>query len=120
MENLKTFANNKKFNPLDSLCIVTGGSSGIGLALIKELLSRKAKKVINIDIKNNYLTNTDFYKCDVGDNQSIKEVFSEIHKKYGDIDLICCNAGIARDDDGLASEEHWKIFGKLMFYNTQI
>ena len=107
MENLKTFANNKKFNPVDSLCIVTGGSSGIGHALIKELLLRKAKKVINIDIKNNYLTNTDFYKCDVGDNQSIKEVFSEIHKKYGDIDLICCNAGIARDDDGLASEEHW-------------
>ena len=33
MENLKTFANNKKFNPVDSLCIVTGGSSGIGHAL---------------------------------------------------------------------------------------
>ena len=112
MENLKTFANSKKFNPVDSLCIVTGGSSGIGYALIKELLSRKAKKVINIDIKNNYLTNTDFYKCDVGDNQSIKEVFSEIHKKYGDIDLICCNAGIARDDDGLASEEHWNSVWK--------
>ena len=29
-------------------------------------------------------------------------------KKYNYIDLICCNAGIARDDDGLASVEQWK------------
>ena len=49
----------------------------------------------------------DFYKCDVGDNDKIKNVFDDILKKYKRIDLICSNAGIARDDDGLASVEHW-------------
>ena len=51
MENLDNFANKKVFNPLNTICVVTGGSSGIGFALIKELYLRKAKQVINIDIK---------------------------------------------------------------------
>ncbi len=112
MNNLSTFANKKKFNPYDSVCVVTGGSSGIGLALIKELKSRKARKIINIDIKKTSENGVDFYKCDVGSNESIKKVFKEIYKKYKNIDLICCNAGIARDDDGLASEEHWNTIWK--------
>ena len=40
------YANKNSFNPKDSVCVVTGGSSGIGLALIKILLERKAKKII--------------------------------------------------------------------------
>ena len=112
MENLDTFANKKTFNPLNTICVVTGGSSGIGFALIKELYLRKAKQVINIDIKKNNNINTDFYKCDVGSNESIKLAFIEIFKKYGNIDLICCNAGIAEDDDGLASEDHWENIWK--------
>ena len=74
MENLDNFANKKVFNPLNTICVVTGGSSGIGFALIKELYLRKAKQVINIDIKKNNNINTDFYKCDVGSNESIKLV----------------------------------------------
>ena len=112
MENLNTFANKKAFNPLNTICIVTGGSSGIGLELIKELKSRKAKKVINIDIKNEGQNDIDFYQCDVGNSESVKVVFAEIYKKYENIDLICCNAGVARDDDGLASEEHWNSVWK--------
>lgn len=112
MENLNTFANKKAFNPLNTICIVTGGSSGIGLELIKELKSRKAKKVINIDIKNAGQNDIDFYQCDVGNSESVKVVFSEIYKKYENIDLVCCNAGVARDDDGLASEEHWNSVWK--------
>ena len=37
------------------------GSSGIGAALIKELKSRKAKTIINIDIKQGNEKNTDFF-----------------------------------------------------------
>ena len=55
MTNL-TYANKYKFNPRNSICVVTGGSSGIGQSLIEELHNQQAKKIINIDIKNNYLT----------------------------------------------------------------
>ena len=103
----KIYANKHGFDAFNTICIITGGSSGIGKALIKQLKNRKAKKIINIDIMNSNRGDVDFYKCDVGDNDKIKNVFDDILKKYKRIDLICSNAGIARDDDGLASVEHW-------------
>ena len=47
----------------------------------------------------------DFINCDVSNNDEMRSVINKIHKKY--IDLFCSNAGIARDDDGLASVKHW-------------
>ncbi len=112
MNYVNTYANVKGFNPLKSICVVTGGSSGIGMALIKELKKRKAKKIINIDVIRSSQDEIDFYKCDVGNNEKMKEVFNDILKKYNSIDLVCSNAGIARDDDGLATVEHWNTIWK--------
>ncbi len=102
-----TFANKKGFNPTNSVCVVTGGSSGIGSALIDELINLKSKKIINIDIKESNNSKVDFYSCDVGDETRMRAVIDKIYKKYKFIDLFCSNAGVARDDDGLASAEHW-------------
>jgi NAD(P)-dependent dehydrogenase (short-subunit alcohol dehydrogenase family) len=113
MNQNNNYANSKKFNPENSICVVTGGSSGIGAALIKELIKRKAKKVINLDIKNNKLRDIDFFKCNVGDNLELEKALKIIHEKYKNIDLFCSNAGVAKDDDGLASVEHWNKIWKI-------
>ena len=107
MDEKYTYANSNKFDPINKICVVTGGSSGIGEALVKELQLRKAKKIINIDIKNNKKIGIDFLKCDVGDSFEVKQTINKIYKKYKKIDLFCSNAGIAVDDDGLASDKHW-------------
>ena len=107
MNKEQTYANKNIFNPKDSVCVITGGSSGIGLALIKILQERKAKKIINIDIKKNNLNNVDFYNCDVGINEEVKNTIASIYNKYNHIDLFCSNAGIFRADDAFASAEHW-------------
>ena len=39
----KIYANKHGFNAFNTICIITGGSSGIGKALIKQLKNRKAK-----------------------------------------------------------------------------
>ena len=44
MDEKYTYANSNKFDPINKICVVTGGSSGIGEALVKELKLRKAKK----------------------------------------------------------------------------
>ncbi len=108
MRNDKNYANKNKFDPLNKVCIVTGGSSGIGAALIQELKKRKAKEVINIDLSNKNQNATYFYQCDVGNSDKMKIVLEKIQNKYKKIDLFCSNAGIAEDDDGLASAEHWE------------
>ena len=107
METEKYYANKNIFNPIDSVCVVTGGSSGIGVALIKSLIKKKAKKVINIDIKKNNISEIDFHSCDVGNNKEVEKTLSSIYKKYNHIDLFCSNAGIFRADDAFASAEHW-------------
>ena len=121
MNKEQTYANKNIFNPKDSVCVITGGSSGIGLALIKILLERKAKKVINIDIKKSNLSNVDFYNCNVGSNEDVKKTIASIYNKYSHIDLFCCNAGIARDDDAFASVEHWdKVIKTNILQHTNI
>ena len=108
MHSNKVYANNMGFNPKNKICLVTGGSSGIGLALVNELFNRKAAKVINIDIKKNDTSKADYFFADVGEQKDMTMVLDKIYKKYERLDLICCNAGIAADDDAFASESHWK------------
>ena len=40
----KIYANKQGFEAFNTICVVTGGSSGIGKALIKQLKNRKQKK----------------------------------------------------------------------------
>ena len=80
-ENI-TYANKINFNPLNKICAVTGGSSGIGAALIKELKSREAKTIINIDIKQGNEKKTDFFQCDVGNDIEVEKTINEIYKKH--------------------------------------
>ncbi len=107
MIDKNTYANKYKFNPRNSICVVTGGSSGIGKSLIEELHNRQAKKIINIDIKDNESNIADFINCDVSNNDEMRSVINKIYDQYNYIDLFCSNAGIATDDDGLASVKHW-------------
>ena len=112
MNNLETYANKVGFDPLNSTCVVTGGSSGIGKSIINELKKRKAKKIINIDILHSNQDSIDFYECDVGNSKQMKKIFDDIFKKNNSIDLVCCNAGVAKNDDGFASEEYWNSIWK--------
>ncbi len=75
--------------------IVTGGSSGIGKAIVRELLDVGAN-VVNADLKkgdleNNHLT---FIKTDVTSVTQVEETVQKAVKRYGTIDGVVNNAGI--------------------------
>ena len=93
----KIIANVNSFDAKDKVCVITGGSSGIGSALIEELLNRKAKKVINLDILEKHIKDVEFYNCDVG-----KE---KIARKKSEVNILThCNAGwLATVDWGTAT-----------------
>ncbi len=91
--------NNKK------TALVTGGAKGIGSAICRALAIDGYKIAINynssqneaVELKNELsaITEVEIFKADVSDSKQVKEMFSEIEKVFGGVDVLVNNAGIA-------------------------
>lgn len=81
------------------VAIVTGGNSGIGTAIVQDLIKRGWKVAI-ADIKENKELVEElgevvsYHHCDVADYYSQAIVFQQVWDMYGRIDALCANAGI--------------------------
>lgn len=75
--------------------IVTGGSSGIGAAIVKELADVGAN-VIDADLNEpkEITNNVTYYHTDVTNKKNIEKTVEKTVKKYGRIDGVVNNAGI--------------------------
>jgi len=72
------------------VCVVTGGSSGIGLSIVKLFLENDYT-VFNLDITPSEFG--DFRPCDVTDSQQVNQIITEIAETTH-IDVLISNAGI--------------------------
>ncbi|VTS24918.1 SDR family oxidoreductase [Streptococcus pseudoporcinus] len=75
--------------------IVTGASSGIGKAIVEELLELDVR-VANFDIRDNALKHPNllFVKVDVTSRKEVESGVSEVLERFGKIDALVNNAGI--------------------------
>jgi len=71
-------------------CIVTGGSSGIGLSIV-ELFIKNDYQVFNLDIQDS--AQGEFRQCDVTNAQQVNDIIMAIGKNRS-IDVLVSNAGI--------------------------
>ena len=76
---------------------ITGGSSGLGLALVKACLARGAKVCIG-DLKEpaEALDNTLFMPCDVTRIEDLERVAAHLEQDWGGVDWVFNNAGVAQ------------------------
>lgn len=90
----------------DKVAIVTGGASGIGAVTVRSFAEEGAKVVIAdfadagqqvSDSLNQEGFDTLFVKTDVTSEEQVKNLISETVNKYGKLDIMFANAGIARD-----------------------
>ncbi|MBA6265607.1 MAG: 2-keto-3-deoxy-L-fuconate dehydrogenase [Colwellia sp.] len=75
-------------------CIVTGGSSGIGLSIVK-LFTDHGYQVFNLDLQPSNLTalgSTDIL-CDISNVEQVSDIINDI-AKTATIDVLVSNAGI--------------------------
>ncbi|MDD4556617.1 MAG: SDR family NAD(P)-dependent oxidoreductase [Alphaproteobacteria bacterium] len=88
----------------NKIALVTGGTSGIGLEIAKQLLATGAKIVVNYahnekqaDIARTELGDCMFVCADISDESAVKNMFNQIKQKYGKLDYLVNNAGTNTD-----------------------
>lgn len=81
----------------NKVIIVTGGSAGIGCNIVKCLIENNAL-VVNFDLKSTdqiKQKNYYFYKVDVSKKNEVDQQVAHVFQKFGRIDGLVNNAGIA-------------------------
>jgi NAD(P)-dependent dehydrogenase (short-subunit alcohol dehydrogenase family) len=97
----------------NKVAIVTGGNSGIGYATAKELVEKGAKVIVTGRNKEALAKaeselNVTGIVADQADLKSIDNLVAEVKAKFGKVDIVFLNAGIASFSPlESASEEHY-------------
>lgn len=94
----------------DKVVLVTGGSRGIGRAIVTEFVENDATVIINYNsseekalaLKEELLAKNKAgkiytVKANVSDPDRVKELFAHIKEEIGQLDILVNNAGITRD-----------------------
>lgn len=94
---------------VNKVVLVTGSASGIGRATVIEFAQHGYDVIINYvkesdaatalkqEIEEKYHVNATVYQADVSDESQVKDMISNIGKKYKKIDALVNNAGIVYD-----------------------
>lgn len=87
--------------------VVTGGTSGIGLAVAKNFIEHGAKVVITGRREQGEAIAAEigasFIRCDVTDERAVEQTLSQASELHGELDVLVINAGVA-DDEGSIEE----------------
>ena len=112
---------------MNKVCLVTGGSRGIGAACIKEFAKNGYNVVINYvkddlsanflktEVEENYHVKALVIKCDVSNEVEVKNMVEEVINTFGTIDVLVNNAGIAIDT--IVADKTVENFRKILDIN---
>ena len=105
----------------DKICLVTGGSRGIGSAIVKKLAKKGAHVIFTyvndknsadrlIDSISDYNSNIQAIQMDVSKRTSVINAISHISKDINQIDVLVNNAGINKPEDfDKITDNDWDI-----------
>jgi len=105
-----------KKNFMPEICLVTGGSRGIGKAICEALGSAgylvvgtattgEGAQGITDSLKNLEILGRG-YRLDVTDQESVDQLLADIETEYGSVSVLVNNAGITGDNLLLRMKEH--------------
>lgn len=84
------------------VAIITGASSGIGLATAKLFIAKGAQAIVVADLqpsKEDLGSRADFVRTNVTSWKDLTNVFKHTVEKYGRVDIVFANAGVADSVD---------------------
>lgn len=86
----------------NKIALVTGGTSGIGKEIVKQLLANEVIVIANYSNNEDMMkktkkelndSNLSFIKCDISKEDQVIDMFKQIEKTYGKLDFLVNNAG---------------------------
>lgn len=98
----------------DKSVVVTGGASGIGLALARRFRAEGARGIALADLQEDALLDAAgeidalTVPCDVADEADIKRLVAAAEDAFGPIDVFVSNAGIARMGGVDVPDDEWR------------
>lgn len=93
--------------------LITGGSSGIGLAFAEALADCSNRVIIcarsheKLEWARQQNPKLDCHVCDITRKNDVLALFQYVQQQYGRLDLLINNAGIQRVIDFNDGEDHW-------------
>ncbi len=101
----------------DKICVVTGASGGIGAASV-QAFRREGATVVGVDLLEGAPGDLAL-QADVTDEQSVVELYEQVRAKFGRIDVLFNNAGIAPSDDGQILETGLDAWDRVQNVNLR-
>lgn len=98
----------------NKVAVVTGGASGIGRAMATRFVAEGARGVVIADINADQLEQVAeeigarAIKTDVSSDDEMRHLISTAESEYGQIDLLCNNAGIGIGGGPEVPNEDWE------------
>ncbi|GAB4187298.1 MAG: SDR family oxidoreductase [Wenzhouxiangellaceae bacterium] len=92
---------------MSKTALITGGSSGLGLAMAEQLAERGYRLILiardelklqaaKASIQKSHSDcDVAVYSCDIGDTEKLGQTFQQISDNYSSIELLVINAGVA-------------------------
>jgi len=97
----------------DKVAIVTGGSSGIGRAIV-ELFAKEGAKVVIADMQQSDMVQTvkqgwaKYVRTDVRECAQVQRLVEACVNEFGAIDIVCNDAGVGQNQPVVdTTEEDW-------------
>lgn len=111
---------------MEKIVLITGASRGIGREIAVELSKKGYKVIANYNKSEEQAQklrqenqNIEIYKADVSKREQVKEMIQYILKKYGKIDVLINNAGIAESKLFTdVTDEDWSKIINNNLYST--
>jgi NAD(P)-dependent dehydrogenase (short-subunit alcohol dehydrogenase family) len=100
------------------VCVVTGAAGGIGAETVRRLAEEGAR-VAGVDVREEIAGAELALACDVTDEDAVRSMYGTVRERFGRIDVLVNNAGIAPDDDGSVLETSVEAWERVQEVNAR-